>query len=305
MVRAVQPRFEVDCAACGVTTDTSVTMRRHRHYLRPLWLCDTCDTRIQRAKRADASSPAAAAAHDATHDATHDASDAAADALAADAGAPGDAGAEAGGPLPRGRALPRKHPTCKMCGSESESLDESLDAGVDQLQGGQRFYPCSRCAHVLCAGCVIKHEGRDPCTSAASSSGVGAGAAAGNNGAGNAGNAGDAGDAGDTQAVLSHPRVCFNCVDLMGAGEGDADGVLVSPLETEAASAVTQYAEEGDNELITAVSRDWPYAIQVRVLKKGGNIFRVGIFLDFVRLTARAEGPHGAHVMLGWVTGSR
>ena len=30
--------------------------------------------------------------------------------------------------------------------------------------------------------------------------------------------------------------------------------------------------------------------------KKEGNIFRVGIFLDSVRLTTRAEGPHGAHV---------
>ena len=29
--------------------------------------------------------------------------------------------------------------------------------------------------------------------------------------------------------------------------------------------------------------------------KKSGNIFRVGIFLDFVRRTTRAEGPHGAH----------
>ena len=48
-----------------------------------------------------------------------------------------------------------------------------------------------------------------------------------------------------------------------------------------------------------------------RHLQQSGNVFRVGIFLDFVRrsgttcaraegalgaLTARAEGPHGAHV---------
>ena len=33
-----------------------------------------------------------------------------------------------------------------------------------------------------------------------------------------------------------------------------------------------------------------------RASKKSGNVFRVGIFLDFVRLTTRAEGPHGAHV---------
>ena len=30
--------------------------------------------------------------------------------------------------------------------------------------------------------------------------------------------------------------------------------------------------------------------------KKSGSIFRGDIFLDFVRLTTRAEGPHGAHV---------
>ena len=30
--------------------------------------------------------------------------------------------------------------------------------------------------------------------------------------------------------------------------------------------------------------------------KKSGNIFRAGIFLDFVTLTTRAEGPHGAYV---------
>ena len=29
--------------------------------------------------------------------------------------------------------------------------------------------------------------------------------------------------------------------------------------------------------------------------QRSGNIFRVDIFLDFVRLTTRAEGPHGAH----------
>ena len=30
--------------------------------------------------------------------------------------------------------------------------------------------------------------------------------------------------------------------------------------------------------------------------KKSGNIFRVGIFLDFVWLTTSTEGPHGAYV---------
>ena len=30
--------------------------------------------------------------------------------------------------------------------------------------------------------------------------------------------------------------------------------------------------------------------------RKSGNMFRVGIFLGFGRLTTRAEGPHGAHV---------
>ena len=35
---------------------------------------------------------------------------------------------------------------------------------------------------------------------------------------------------------------------------------------------------------------------QVLIANKIGNIFRVGIFLDFVWLTTRTEGPHGAYV---------
>ena len=32
------------------------------------------------------------------------------------------------------------------------------------------------------------------------------------------------------------------------------------------------------------------------ITNKSGNIFRVGGFLDFVRLATRTEGPHGAYV---------
>ena len=32
------------------------------------------------------------------------------------------------------------------------------------------------------------------------------------------------------------------------------------------------------------------------ITKKGGSVFRVGIFLDFVRLTTRTMHPHGAYV---------
>ena len=40
------------------------------------------------------------------------------------------------------------------------------------------------------------------------------------------------------------------------------------------------------------------FDLPARARKWSGNIFRVGIFLDFVRRsgTTRAEGPHGAHV---------
>ena len=34
----------------------------------------------------------------------------------------------------------------------------------------------------------------------------------------------------------------------------------------------------------------------VLITKKSGDVFRVGIFLDFVWLTTRTEGPHGAYM---------
>ena len=51
LVCVTQPQVDVSCAACNAQINVSVTMHRHKHYLRPLWLCSPCHVRIEQCKR--------------------------------------------------------------------------------------------------------------------------------------------------------------------------------------------------------------------------------------------------------------
>ena len=42
-----------------------------------------------------------------------------------------------------------------------------------------------------------------------------------------------------------------------------------------------------------------PIRARYVIFKKGGNIFRVGVFLDFVRRSGTTRAPHGAHARAG------
>ena len=85
-------------------------------------------------------------------------------------------------------------------------------------------------------------------------------------------------------------RIDFGC---SSARTIHPQGVYITPHVRWADGTLTNL--EGDNtHSVSPFSRSY----LSRPSKKSGNIFRVGLFLDhdFVRLTTRAEGPHGAHV---------
>ena len=82
---------------------------------------------------------------------------------------------------------------------------------------------------------------------------------------------------------LGYSNYSFSTMAVTGAikgGKGDAaSGVLTVTVGVE---DLAHYTPAGDT--------------VVQVAGKSGNIFRVGIFLDFASLPTRTMHPHGAYV---------